>query len=465
MPTYKSGILGVSNAGSAPPLQTLRKYGRSDKIWMRALADAPMLHLMTSRLNKQGKGDVKYYMTEDDYYVQSGTLKGCTSAGANAALTTALTHVYVTGDGSVPARSFLRVGDVIHVPAFQTNQTATWGTGDGSTDGTVQMAGEDLIVRAIVSDYVVQVDRNGGAGTATGGVTAASGNTLKWEIKGNALPDGSASPTAVADALEEDYNYREVIRLPWNVSARSLMQDLYGIPDIQRLAIKNRTQFFRNLERKFWTNHRYIKYGSNGLEESHTGGLIEWIVDTASTGTRIQGYDASADLVMGDGTQRVWMVNKNFDLSHWNQFMEKALKYYSKNKVGVGGRGFLTNLEDTLRPYYGSFDWDVDTFGFGVIMAKNSFGRLPIAVEEEWSNGAAGYDYCYAVVDMANIGYVYGEGPCAIKGCGNQNSDLHVHTNIQANDEAHRKDELFADIGFWQTVRKSHSMLFWDGTK
>jgi hypothetical protein len=55
--------------------------------------------------------------------------------------------------------------------------------------------------------------------------------------------------------------------------------------------------------------------------------------------------------------------------------------------------------------------------------------------------------------------YVYGEGPCAVKNCGNTNSDVHVHQEIQANDEAHRKDELFVDFGFDQRFRKAHSLL------
>jgi len=432
---------------------------------MRALADAPALHICVQRAQKRGVGDVKYYMMEDDYFVQSGTLKGCTSAGANAALTTSLRYVYVTGAGSETAASFLRVGDVLHVPAMQTNQTATKGTGDGSTDGTVHLHGEDFVVDAIVSDYVVQVTRNGGAGTATGGVTASSGNTLNWELKGPALADASASPNARSDSLEEDYNYREVKRVSWDVSGRNMMQDMYGTPDIQRLAVKNRTQLFRFMERTFWTNHRTLRYGSNGLEESHTGGLFEFIGDTSSTWTRIAAYDASKDLVMGDATQRVWLVNKNFSLSNWNKFMEKALKYGSRNKIGFGGRGFLIELEDLLRPYYGSFEWDVDTFGFGVVLARNSFGQFPIVVEQEWSEGAAGYDYNFATVDMDNIWYCYGEGPCAIKGCGNMNSDVHVHKEIQANDEAHRKDELFVDYGWDQRFRNSHSWLIWDGTK
>lgn len=467
MSTNRLGVLGVSVSGSAPPLQTRRKYDRSDKIQMRALADAPMLHMLVQRAQKRSVRDIKFYMMEDDYFVQSGTLKGCSQAGADAALATSTQYVYVQGANGEAANTFLRVDDKIHVPAMQTNQTATKGTGDGSTDGTVQLAGEDIIVRELVSDYVVRVSRNGGGGTAAGGVTAGSGNTLNWELKGPAHADASASPIARSDALEEDYNYREVKRVSWDVSGRNLMQDMYGTPDIQRLAVKNRTQLFRFMERTFWTNHRHLGYNSDGKEQSHTGGWMEFCADTSAAGTRIAAYDASKDLVMGDASQRVWLVNKNFNLSNYNTFMEKALKYAGprKQKMGFGGRGFLVELENTLRPYYGSFDWEEDTFGFGIILARNSFGTMPISVEQEFSEGASGYDHNFAIVDLENVWYVYGEGPCAIKGCGNKNSDVHVHKEIQPNDENHRKDELFVDFGWDQHFRKSHSWMVWDGTK
>ncbi|MCK5015591.1 MAG: hypothetical protein KAS32_00850 [Candidatus Peribacteraceae bacterium] len=464
MATNRIGILGVSTSGSAPPLQALRKFDRSDRIIMRAFSDAPMMHIMIQRGMKRGVKSVKYYMTEDDYFIQSGTLEGATAAGADTALTTAVQYLTVLGPASESANTFIRVGDILHVGAMQTNQTATKGTGDGTTDGTVQLAGEDMIVREIVSANLVRVARNGGAGTATGGVTAGSGNTLNWDHKGNIFGDASASPAALSDALEEDYNYREVQRRPWDISGRNLMEDSYGMADMQRLAIKNRTQFLRDMEKKFWSNHRYLAYTAQSLDESHTGGWFEFVSDTSTTWTRIAAYDASKDLVIGDSTQRVWMVNSNFGLSNWNTFMEKSLKYGSKNKLGVGGREYLTNLEDLLRPYYGSFDWDEDTFGFGVVLARTSFGQIPIVVEQEWSDGAATYKYNFACVDMDYVWYTYGMGPCAIKGCGNTNSDLHIHKEIQANDEAHRKDELFADFGFDQRFRKAHSWLIWDGT-
>ena len=464
MPTNRIGILGVSAAGSAPPLQTRRKYDRSDKILMRALADAPILHLIIQRMQKRGVGDIKYYMMEDDYFIQNGTLKGCSEAGADAALTTSLQYLYITGPNSEAASTFIRVDDKLHIPAFQTAQSNTHGTGDGSTDGVAMIAGEDVLVIEVVSDYVVKVARGGGAGTLAGNMTAASAATLNFEHKGNVLADASSSPSAISQALEEDYNYREVKRVPWDVSGRNMMQDMYGQNDLQRLAIKNRTQLFRYMERTFWTNHRALAYGSNGLEKSHTGGFMEFVADTSTTGTRVAAYDASKDLVMGDASQRVWKVNKNLTLDNYNKFLEKSLKYGSRSKLYVGGREHLTYLESMLRPYYGSFDWDVDTFGFGVMMARNSFGQIPIVVEQEFSDGAAAYGYCAAVLDMDYLGYVYGEGPCAVKGCGNTNSDIHVHQEIQANDANHRKDELFVDYGWDQHFRKAHSLLIADSS-
>jgi hypothetical protein len=462
--TYKSGIIGVSNAGSAPPTQTRRKYDRSDKVWMKALADGGMLQIMTQKLQKRPSGDIKYYMWEDDYYIQSGTLKGCDVNGNDAAITTSTVYFYVLGSGSEAANTFLQVGDKLHIPSFQTYQTNTQGTG-GTTDGVAHVAGEDVIIREVVSANVVRVTRNGGAGTQAGNVTAASATYLNWEWKVAAFSDGSGSPSAIGDSMDEDYNYREIMRLSWDISGRNVMQDMYAGSDLQRLRVKKRAHFFRGVERKFWTNHRGISYGANGLEESHTGGMFEYIADTSTTGTRVAAYDASEDLVSGTGTQRVWLVNKNFNLNNLDKFLERSHKYGSKNKILIGGRGLVTKMQSLLRPYYGGFDWSEDQYGFAVAKVKCAFGVLPLMIEQEWSNGANAYDYWMAVIDLDHIGYRYGQGKCVIKGCGNSNSDLHVHEAIQAADEFHQKDELFADIGFHQVFRKSHSLMIWDGTE
>ena len=460
----KIGILGVSTAGSAPPLQTRRKYDRSDKILMRALADAPVLHIIIQKMQKRGVGDIKYYMSEDDYLINNGTIKGCSSAGADAAITTATANFYVRGPNSEAANTFLSVNDKLHIPAQQTNQSAVKGTG-GVTDSTVYVAGEDLVVAEIVSANVIRVTRGSGAGTQAGNITCSSGSYLNFELKGNVLADASSSPEARNNDLEEDYNYREIKRFPWDVSGRLLMQDMYGSPELQRRAVHARTMLFRYMERGFWTNHRYISYNADGNEVTHTGGFFEFVADTSATWTRVPVYDASKDLVLGDATQRLWMVNGGLSLANWSKYMEKALKYGSRNKLFVCGREFAVELENLLRPYYGGFGWEEDTFGFQIALARSMFGTIPFLVEQEFSSGTGAYGYNCACLDMDYLWYVYGSGPCAIKGCGNQNSDIHIHQNIQDNDAAHRKDELFVDYGWDQRFRNAHSWVIWDGTK
>lgn len=458
MATETLGAIGVSAAGSAPPLQTLRKYDRSDKILMRGLAQAPVLTSIIGKNRKRAVGDIKYYMTEEDYLIQNGTLQGDNGSGTAAAITTSTAYFKIIGPSSELGSTFIRPGDMIHLPAVQTTQSAA--------EGTVYPQGEDVIVEEWVQPSVARVTRGGGNGTRAGNVTASSGNSLNFEMKGIVVADDSSSPLPRANTLEEDYNYREIRREPWAVTARAMMQDNYGMPEEQRLAIAHRTNLLRYMERSFFTNIRYLGYDANGSERSHTGGFFEFIADTSATWARNTAYTSTYDLVTGDGTQRIWTVNKNFSLDNWSKFMEKATRYgNATGKIGVGGRGFLIELENLLRPYYGGFDWSVNEFGFGVVKANGSFGSNPIMVENEFSLGANGYDYNFCLLDMEYMGYVYGQGPCAIKGCGNQNSDLHVHTEIQANDAASRKDELFVDFGWDQRFRKAHAWLRWDGSK
>lgn len=463
----KIGAIGVSNAGAAPPLQTRRKYDRSDKILLRGLARAPFLNIVIQKFQKRPVKDTKFYMWEEDYLIQNGTLTGCTAGGTAAAITTSTAYFKVYGPGGEKAIDFLRVNDKLHLPAFQTNNTAVTGTG-GTTDGTGRIAGEDVIIAEIIDDYVVRVTRGGGDTSATGiagNVTTGSGTLLNWEHKGNILPDGSSSPEGRSQDIEEDYNYLENKRESWEVTAGHLITDFYGGQDDRRMAIRHRENLLRYVERTAWTGHRYLGYMGDGNQKPNTGGMLEYIPDTSATGTRLRAYDASADLVVGDGGQRVWLVNKNFSLENWGLFMARSLEFGNvNNKILFCGRGFAVALENLLRPYYGGFGWDEKSFGFGVALARSTFGQFPIVIEEEWSQGAKGYDYWAAVIDSEFVWYCFGQGPCAVKGCGAMNTDVHVHQSIQTNDAAKRKDELFVTYGWDQKFRKAHSLLIWDGT-
>lgn len=450
------GVRGTSVSGSAPPTQTRLKYDRSDRILMKALADAPALHIVIKKQMKRPTGSFKFYMYEDDYETFGFDIQGCDANGTAAAITTSTQYLKST----TALRTYLQKNDILHISVDANNQTAA--------DGTVAAAGENVIIEEFLTDYVMRVTRAGGAGTQTYNVTAGSGNTVYAEKLMSAFEDASYSPTSISQSLDEDYNYLQTFRKSWMVSNRNNLEDMYGEKDLQLEARRKRTSQFREMERTLWTGTRYARYASTGLTQSMTGGILPYVADTSTTYTRVAVYDSTKDLVnsSGDGTQRIWRVNKNFDLPNMNLYLEKALKYGNKSsKVLYGGRGFVTKFENLYQHKFGAFDYDVDSFGFAVAMVKNTFGIIPLAVENEFSSNNYGYHYHAACIDHDYLWYRYYAGKCIVKGCGYSTSDIHTHKEIQQNDQAARKDELFGDVGWDQKHRNSHSWIMWDGTE
>ena len=125
----------------------------------------------------------------------------------------------------------------------------------------------------------------------------------------------------------------------------------------------------------------------------------------------------------------------------------------------------ISPFENLYQHKFGAFDYDVDSFGFAVAMVKNTFGVIPLAVENEFSANNYGYHYHAACIDHDYLWYRYYAGKCIVKGCGYSTSDIHTHKEIQQNDQAARKDELFGDVGWDQKHRNSHSWIMWDGTE
>jgi len=457
------GVRGTSTAGAAPPTQTRLKYDRSDRILMKSLADAPALHITIKKAKKRPTSSFKFYMYEDDYEVFSFELEGADAVGADAALATSTIYF----KSATKLSEYLQAKDILHISLWDENQTGVIGTGDGASDGTAALAGENIIVESFVNDYVIRVTRQGGAGTQAYNVTGLINTLLTAEHIGNAMEDGSLSPDPISQSLEEDYNYLQNMRITWSVSNRNQHEEMYGGSDLQLEARRKRLTLFRRIERSFWTGSRYARYSGSSLVQSFTGGILPYVIDLSATHTRVDAYDASGDLVKGDGTQQMWLVNKNFSINNWNKFLEKAFKYGTRNsKVGYGGRGFITEFENMYEGKFGAFDYDVDQFGFAVAMAKNTFGILPIAVEQEFSTNNAGYNFHFVVVDHDYVWYRFGKGACSVMNgqCGYSNTDIHVHQNIQARDAAYRKDELYVDFGWDQKHRNAHSWLAWDGT-
>ena len=433
------GARATTNTAGTIPLQTRRKFDRSDLIVFKEVNHAPMLTKVLRGGNKRVTTDPKYYVFEDDYEKFEFELTGAVVAGTSTTLATDTTYIFITS-----LQDFLKAGDALHIPAGDPNQS--------NAPGTVAAAGEDIIIEETIGTNAARVTRFGGAGAQAYGCTnAAAANTIKASLIGAPTHEGSTSPTALSGALTEDYNYTEIDRLPWENTGSNIATTFYAGPDEQREARLKRKTFMRNLERSWWHGHRNIRRVS-GKPKRHRGGWFEFIADTSSAGTRIAVYDSTKDLITGDGTQRMTNFGTAWSVDDFNNAMEKAFQYGGKLKTGYAGPGFITRFENVMRPYV-RMQWTVDKFGQKVASYQCTHGMVDLIIEPEWYNE---YTNDLVIIDEAYSWYRY-MGKCKI--CNSSSRDIHVHTNIQAKDVDGVKNELFADIGPDQKHRNAHTWL------
>ena len=425
------GARATSQSGGAPPLQTRRKNDRSDLIIFKEVNHAPMMTKLVASGQKKVTGDPKYYMFEQDYETFEFELGGSDAAGAAATLGTTTTLIRITNIGDI-----LQPGDLIHVPAGDDDQS--------TAEGTVKAAGEVMIFEEVLGTNHGEVTRGGGAGSATSNVaTSVAANTIKSQMASNINAEGATSRTALSGQLEEDYNYTAIFRSSWEVTGTLDATDLYGGDEQMIEARQKRRSFVRNMERRWWFSHRYIRY-SAGKPQRQSGGWLEYIADTDSSGTRVAVYDSSKDLISGDGTQRMWLAGTNWSIDNFNKFVEKATQFGNRIKTGYAGPGFMTTFENKMRPFV-RMQWTTDSFGVKVARYECTHGIINFIVEPEFY-GELTDDL--VLIDDQFSWYRFMKG-----------RDVQVRKNIQPNDADSFKHELFAEVGPDQKFRNSHSWL------
>ena len=389
-----------------------------------------------------------FVSTGEDF--DPGTVSAGNAVGANTDL-----HIScnVTKDGKISASEeecfFIVPGQVIAIYSdgdskvyrFKIAEDATVTTndntaaGDGkfinhdATNGHTEITGECLTAVAAIP---------GGADMNAG---------QKGQVIGSAWGEGTTAPVGWEDIVADSEGYCQIFKTAMNLFSGTAMATQYrGIAnEYQRVWQSKLMEHKMDLEQAF-----LLGVGSAGTDEQqttsapvrYTHGIVPY---TESYGKvynmsyASSGYDAFLDAMedyfapeSGNSGNKLVLASR------------KVITYL--NKLGSGS--FLNNSVGSSQ-----YSLDVDTvpgaFGHQVTVVNTIFGNLHF-VQEPLLRGPW-EDYAVAV-DLKNVAYrpLVGNGV---------SRDTFIETNIQANDEDGRRDQIITEAGLEISLPETHAVL------
>ena len=274
--------------------------------------------------------------------------------------------------------------------------------------------------------------------------TMAAGQ--KGQIIGSAWSEGSGAPLGWEDSLYDREGYCQIFKTAMNLFSGTAMATGYrGIKDeYKRVWSEKLMEHKMDLEQAF-----LLGVGNAGTETSTTTAPVRathGILPYTETNGKVynmtyasSGYDAFLDAMEdffapegGNSGNKLVLASR------------KVITYL--NKLGAGS--FMNNS-------VGSSQYNLDVqniggaFGHQVTMVNTIFGNLHFVAEPlfrgPWEN------YCVAV-DMANVAY----RPLVGNGI---SRDTFIETNIQANDEDGRRDQIITEAGLEISLPETHAVL------
>ena len=275
--------------------------------------------------------------------------------------------------------------------------------------------------------------------------TMVAGN--KGQILGSGWSEGSTAPLGWEDALFDREGYCQIFKTAMNLFSGTAMATGYrGIKDeYKRVWSEKLMEHKMDLEQAF-----LLGVGASGASEQQaTAAPVRFthgILPYTETNGKVynmsyasSGYDAFLDAMEdffapegGNSGNKLVLASR------------KVITYL--NKLGAGS--FMNNS-------VGSSQYRLDVqnipgaFGHQVTMVNTIFGNLHFVAEPllrgPWEN------YCVAV-DMGNVAY----RPLVGNGI---SRDTFIETNIQANDEDGRRDQIITESGLEISLPETHAVL------
>jgi len=268
----------------------------------------------------------------------------------------------------------------------------------------------------------------------------------KGQVVGSAWAEGSTAPDGWEDALFDREGYCQIFKTGMKLFSNTKRATVYrGIAnEYQRVWQEKLMEHKMDLEHAFLFGLGASNEVTNAGPVRYTHGILPY---TESNGK---------------------VYNFNYSSSGYDAFLDAMEDFFapesgnSGNKLVLASRKVITYLNKLgngsfLNNTIGASQYNLDVqnikgaFGHTVTKVNTIYGNLHF-VPDPLLRGLW-EDYCVAV-DMKNVAY----RPLAGNGI---NRDTFIETNIQANDEDGRRDQIITEAGLEISLPETHAILKW----
>ena len=304
------------------------------------------------------------------------------------------------------------------------------------TSSTTTISGEDL--------FVVGKDMSSTEDILVG---------AKGQVIGSAWPEGSTAPQGWEDAMFDREGYCQIFKTAMNLFSGTAMATKYrGISDeYKRVWTEKLMEHKMDLEQGFL----FGRGVAGAANEGDAGASSETAGSTRYTHGIVPFTEVNGKV-----------YNMSYASSGYDAFLDAMEDYFapesgnSGNKLVLASRKVITYLNKLgagsfLNNSVGSSQYRLDVanvpgaFGHNVTVVNTIYGNLHFVAEPLLRGPWENYAVC---VDMANVAYrpLVGNG---------LSRDTFIETNIQANDEDGRRDQIITEAGLEISLPETHAVL------
>ena len=274
----------------------------------------------------------------------------------------------------------------------------------------------------------------------------------RGQVIGSGWAEGSTAPAGWEDALFDREGYCQIFKTAMNLFSGTAMATKYrGISDeYKRVWTEKLMEHKMDLEQAFLFGR--------GVAAASTQG------DTGATSEGGQARYTHGIVPFTEVNGKVY--NMSYASSGYDAFLDAMEDYFapeggnSGNKLVLASRKVITYLNKLgagsfLNNSIGSSQYRLDVnnvpgaFGHNVTVVNTIYGNLHFVQEPLLRGPWENYACC---VDMANVAY----RPLVGNGI---SRDTFIETNIQANDEDGRRDQIITEAGLEISLPETHAVL------
>ena len=274
----------------------------------------------------------------------------------------------------------------------------------------------------------------------------------RGQVIGSGWAEGSTAPAGWEDALFDREGYCQIFKTAMNLFSGTAMATKYrGISDeYKRVWTEKLMEHKMDLEQAFLFGRGVAAASTQGdTGASSEGGQVRYTHGIVPF-TEVNGK----------------VYNMSYASSGYDAFLDAMEDYFapeggnSGNKLVLASRKVITYLNKLgagsfLNNSIGSSQYRLDVnnvpgaFGHNVTVVNTIYGNLHFVQEPLLRGPWENYACC---VDMANVAY----RPLVGNGI---SRDTYIETNIQANDEDGRRDQIITEAGLEISLPETHAVL------